>query len=372
MKKLQGKTRNITNTVIGIITHNKRRFLQPISDVVLVSDNFGVEGYAAIITGSKQFDTKSKSKFVHSVDFLENLFDGDIVSIDPDGKINVLYEINSIHNVLFITERCNANCIMCPQPPNNFVGDNLEQVWKVISLMDKGSRQIGITGGEPTLVGDDLFKIIESIKKRFKKSSVTLLTNAIKLSDFEYTKKFALINHPDLQIDVPLYSDTDTEHNKIIRAKGFYKTIKGLYNLATINQKVGIRVVVHKMNYKRLPQIAEFIYRNFPFVVNIAFMQMELMGNANENINELWIDPYDYNPELEQAVDFLSNTDLNVSIYNSQLCILPEKLKKHAKQSISTWKNIFLPECQNCASKFTCPGLFSANEMLHSKHIKSL
>lgn len=269
MKQLQGRIKNITNTVIGKITHNERRFLQPRDNFVLVSENTEVEGYAAIITSSQQFDNESKSKFVHSVGFIENLYDGDIVSIEPDGKINVLYEINSMHNVLFITERCNANCIMCPQPPNNSVGDNLEQVWKVISLMDKGTRQIGITGGEPTLVGDDLFKIIDSIKKRFKKSSVTLLTNAIKLSDFEYTKKFAVINHPDLQIDVPLYSDTDTEHNKIIRAKGFYKTIKGLYNLATINQKVGIRVVVHKMNYKRLPQIAEFIYRNFPFVINM-------------------------------------------------------------------------------------------------------
>lgn len=261
---------------------------------------------------------------------------------------------------------------MCPQPPNNQASDNLEQVLQIIPLMDKGTKHISITGGEPTLLGDKLFQIIETIKKRFPISSVTLLTNAIKLTDYEYTKHFAMINHPDLQIDVPLYSDTDTEHNKIIRANGFYKTIQGIYNLAKLNQKVGIRIVVHKLNYKRLPQIAEYIYRNFPFVVHIAFMQMEQTGYAKDNINQLWIDPFEYNTELEKAIDLLTNCDMNVSIYNSQLCILPHQLRKFARKSISTWKTIFLPECNNCESKCECPGLFYSTEKNHSKHIKPL
>ncbi|MDR3338607.1 MAG: hypothetical protein LBT25_00680 [Candidatus Symbiothrix sp.] len=175
--------------------------------------------------------------------------------------------------------------------------------------------------------------------------------------------------HHDLQIDVPIFSDIDTEHNRIVGAKTFYKTIEGLYNLAKFRQKIGLRIVVHKQTYKRLPQLAEFIYRNFPFVSHVAFMQMETVGLAQNNIDELWIDPYDYNTELEEAVLNLARRNMNVSIYNSQLCILPESIRNYAKQSISDWKNIYLPECDGCELIKECAGFFASAENKHSEHI---
>lgn len=369
MKQLLGISSNINDVIIGKITHNTVGIFQTKSDYVIVSEN-NHTGYSAVLSNKSQIETTNS--IVHSISELSSLKNGDIVEIDPDGKINVVYEIDSFHNSLFLTERCNANCIMCPQPPNNKTNDNFEQVMRIISLMDKGTKHIGITGGEPTLLNDKLFKIINTLKNKFPKASLTLLTNAIKLSNFEYAKSFAIINHPDLLIDVPLYSDTDTEHNKIIRAKGFNKTIKGIYNLAKLKQKVGIRIVVHKMNYKRLPQIAEFIYRNFPFVVHVVFMQMEPVGYAKDNIETVWIDPFDYNTELEKAINIFCNRDLDVSIYNSQLCILPENLRDFARQSISTWKNIYLPLCENCTLQSQCPGFFKSSLNLHSEHLKQL
>jgi hypothetical protein len=126
------------------------------------------------------------------------------------------------------------------------------------------------------------------------------------------------------------------------------------------------------MNYKRLPQISEFIYRNFPFVVQVAFMQMEPVGYAKDNIDLLWIDPHEYNTELENAVGFLTNFDLNVLIFNSQLCILPKNLRKFACKSISTWKNIYINECTDCDLKQSCPGFFASSLDIHSKYIKPI
>ena len=40
-------------------------------------------------------------------------------------------------------------------------------------------------------------------------------------------------------------------------------------------------IVVHKQTYQRLPQLADFIYHNFPFVSQVAFLQMETIGNAS-------------------------------------------------------------------------------------------
>ena len=110
--------------------------------------------------------------------------------------------------------------------------------------------------------------------------------------------KLAKCRHQDLQIDIPLFSDIADEHNRIVGAKTFYKTVQGLYNLALFRQHIGLRIVVHKQTYKRLPQFADFIYHNFLFVAHVVFMQMETTGLAKENFDDLWIDPYDYNDEL--------------------------------------------------------------------------
>jgi His-Xaa-Ser system radical SAM maturase HxsC len=272
---------------------------------------------------------------VLSVQNISELNEGDVVLINPDGTISVLYEIRSTHNAIMATERCNHRCIMCPQPPILHETDKTDFNLKLLSLFDRSTKDIGITGGEPTLIGDNLFVLIEYIKKHLPNSSISLLSNGVKFADYEYARKLALTFHPDLQIDVPIFSDIDSKHNRIVGAKTFYKTIQGLYNLAKFRQKIGLRMVVHKQTYKRLPQLAEFIYRNFPFVSHVAFMQMETVGLASQNIDELWIVPYDYRFELEEAVLNLARRSMRVSVYNSQLCILPESIRDYAKQSIS-------------------------------------
>jgi len=303
---------------------------------------------------------------------LDELNDNDIVTIDGDGIINVIHEANSKHNAIFITGRCNSNCIMCPQPPVKEEADRHELNLKHISLLPKDTISIGITGGEPTLIGNKLFEIINQIKKILPKSYINILSNGIKFENLEYARNYAQNINQNTVVDIPLYSDVDTIHNDIVGSKTFHRTIKGIYNLAKFNVKIGIRIVVHKMNYKRLPQLAEYIYFNFPFVYQIAFMQMEPIGNALDNIEKLWIDPIDYNLELEEAINILYFRDLHVSIYNSQLCILSEKMRKFAVKSISEWKNIYVEECEECLLKPDCPGFFASSKDYHSRGIKSI
>jgi len=157
----------------------------------------------------------SKNDYVSVSEFpeLAELNEGDVVLITPDGNINVLYEIKSMHNAIMATERCNHRCIMCPQPPILQETDKTNFNIKLLSLFDKNTHDIGITGGEPTLIGDNLFVLIEYIKKHLPKSSISLLSNGVKFSEKEYAEKLALTNHHDLQIDIPLFSDIDTEHN---------------------------------------------------------------------------------------------------------------------------------------------------------------
>ena len=100
-------------------------------------------------------------------------------------------------------------------------------------------------------------------------------------------------------------------------------------------------------------------------------MGLEITGYTKANLNELWIDPYDYMKELEESVLFLSNRNINVSIYNTPLCLLPFSLWPYNRKSISDWKNIYLDECGKCAIINECGGLFESSSKKHSNHIKA-
>ena len=370
MKQLNGIAQNIDQLLIGKITF-KNGLLTNKKDLIFVSENSSIpSGYICVISSSA--NTSVDKALVSNVSNISELHENDIVTIEPDGQINVIFDSNSNHNAIFITERCNSNCIMCPQPPVKEEEDKFELNLKYISLLPKETETIGITGGEPTLIGSKLFDILAAINNRVPKASINLLSNGIKFADYEYTKQFAASIKQNIVIDIPLYSDIDSIHNSIVRTNSFYKTIQGIYNLAKFNIKIGIRVVIHKLNYNRLSELSEFIYSNFPFVYQIAFMQMEPIGYAKDNLSNLWIDPVDYNHELERAMSNLYFRDLHVSIYNTQLCLLPVKLRRFAVQSISDWKNIYIEECKDCSLKENCPGFFESAKEIHSRGIMAI
>lgn len=370
MKHIQGRANNISEEILGVITFGKNIFGR--SNCILVEANATKPsiGYLATITEQENFNGGGKPYNI--VSDISTFKEGDVVVMNSSGEIVFVYEKESRHNVLMATERCNHRCIMCPQPPILQEQDRTPFNLKLISLLDKDTQEVGITGGEPTMIGDNLFVLITHIKKDLPQSSISLLSNGVKFADKEYAMKLAMCRHHDLQIDIPLFSDIAAEHNRIVGAKTFYKTVQGLYNLALFHQRIGLRIVVHKQTYKRLPQFADFVYHNFPFVSQVAFMQMETMGLAKENLDQLWIDPYDYNKELREAVLLLKDRGMKPYIYNSQLCILPEEIRCYAMQSISDWKDIYLPECEGCVLRGQCAGFFESNRQAHSAHIHKI
>ena len=50
---------------------------------------------------------------------LNDLKNDDIAVLNPNGNIRTLFQAESLHNSLFVTDRCNSNCLMCSQPPKN-------------------------------------------------------------------------------------------------------------------------------------------------------------------------------------------------------------------------------------------------------------
>lgn len=370
MKQIQCKSFSIEEDVVGRITFRKKIFNRSKEIWVSKDASSPIFGYAATITTNENIVSNGKPYCV--VNSIEGFNEGDAVVINKRGEIVFVYEIKSNHNAIMATERCNHRCIMCPQPPILQEKDKTPFNLKLISLFDKSTQEIGITGGEPTLIGDNLFVLINHIKKELPKTAISILSNGVKFADKEYAMKLAKCKHHDLQIDIPLFSDIAEEHNRIVGAKTFYKTVQGLYNLALFHQRIGLRIVIHKQTYRRLPQLADYIYHNFPFVAQVAFMQMETTGLAKENLDKLWIDPYDYNMELREAVLLLADRGIKPYIYNAQLCVLPDDIKYYAQQSISDWKDIYISECDGCMLRGQCAGFFESNRNIHSAHIKKV
>lgn len=300
------------------------------------------------------------------------LASGDIIKFYPQsGKISVLYRKSSNYNVIFLTERCNSNCLMCSQPPRNVDDSYLAKDYlTAIPLMSPETVELGITGGEPTLLKNDFLNLIKVCRDYLPKTSLHTLSNGRLFSYLQYAKALAEIKHPDLMIGIPLYSDIASIHDYVVQAKGaFDQTIRGILNLARTNIRVEIRVVVHQQTYQRLLQIAYFIARNLPFASHITFMGLEIIGHTRANLDNLWIDPVDYQNELQEAIYYLHKQRMNVSIYNHQLCVLNNTLWPFAKKSISDWKNEYFPQCESCVIKNKCGGFFSSASLRFSNHI---
>lgn len=293
---------------------------------------------------------------------LSYLDDGDVIRIADSGAINVIYRRHANTNSLLVTERCNSFCVMCSQPPRAINDDYLiDEYLLALPLIDRSTPEIGITGGEPTLLGDRFLKLVRAIKSNLPDTALHILTNGRNFSDPGLAAKIAAINHSDLMLGIPLYSDVAAIHDFVVQADGaFDETIEGILNLKQRRVRVELRVVIHRYTVERLPKLAYFIARNLQFVDHVALMGLEAMGFGRTNYKTLFVDPIDYQRELLEATLILDQAAIRTSIYNHQLCVVPQAIRRFAVQSISDWKRDYVEACETCVVRSQCGGFFSS------------
>lgn len=301
---------------------------------------------------------------------------GDVVAVRArTHSLRVLYRRGAAGNVLFTTDRCNSACLMCSQPPRpEHDGWRVQEILDTIHLIDTEERALGITGGEPTLLGAALADIVTACKEALPFTALHILSNGRLLGQVDLAQRIAAVAHPDLVWGIPLYADTARRHDHVVQAPGaFAETLAGLYRLAEHNARIEIRVVLQRQTLPRLAELARFIFRNLPFACQVALMGLEPMGYARNNREALWIDPLDYSELLSAAAWFLANRGIPVSIYNVPLCLLPADLHCFARRSISDWKQRYGSVCEGCAVQTRCCGFFaSAGDAWISRGVRPL
>lgn len=373
---------NFTSTDVDIfrVSTNKKRPTPLRNKELYVSHNGETpEGFMGYVRFSQHHKMSGQRTSNHREIFLPTEFDylddGDIIRVDPlRGSARVLYRKNSQHNSFLLTERCNHYCLMCSQPPKN-VDDSwiVDEIKTLIPLISPETREIGLTGGEPTLLGNDFLQILKLMQAYLPRTGVHVLTNGRKFSETKFCEKIGEVGHQGLMFGIPLYADVSTLHNYIVQAEGaFDETVRGILNLHKYKQKIEIRIVLHKQTIPRLRSLVEYICRNLVFVDHVALMGLEVTGFTKANLPQLWIDPHDYNRELKEAALFLESAGINTSIYNLQHCIIDKNIWHLARASISDWKTGYLDECKHCSRLHQCGGLFETGMSKISEHIKPI
>lgn len=278
-------------------------------------------------------------------------------------------DISSNDNALFLTGQCTNRCLMCCQPP--VAEPDIDIFWeKNIRLINSAPKElpsIGLTGGEPTLLGDRLIELIRYIRSTLPATRIHILTNGRRFADADFAGRVVDAGEGMLTFGIPLHSDSPVLHDRIAGARNAYsQTLLGLYNLAACDAVIELRVVINKINFPRLSQLAVFVSRNLTFIQSVSLMAMEGVGFASDNRQIIWAEPLDYLPELAQATHYLADLGFLVNIFNVPLCLLSADLQPFACKSISDWKNAFLPECKLCNLRGECCGFFSTSEIIYN------
>jgi His-Xaa-Ser system radical SAM maturase HxsC len=338
------------------------RYLVTVSSVVERTQfsrllNAGVNNLAMLITQSQLL--LEGSPYVVAPE--DAIIEGDVVaSVSQRKRIQVLDRPSDEHHTVFLTNRCNSNCLMCSQPPTRQNDDWLIDEAKMIAAhMSVSPEIIGFTGGEPLLLGTRLVEVLHHFHQFHPKSHFEVLTNGRLLGNDGQAR--ALLEGLTHQVTwmVPLYGHADFLHDFVVQANGaFEETLNGLLNLQAYGQSIQLRIVLIRPVLNVLPALCDFIGNNLPFVTEVALMGCEPTGFALANTELCQVNIFDWWDQLQEGVDCLHRQDVPLILMNLPYCALPRRLWPLAAQSISDWKLSYVAECEGCECRDRCSGLF--------------
>lgn len=266
--------------------------------------------------------------------------------------------------LVYVTNQCNSNCIMCPDSvklrtrPNEVTREKLlEQIGEI----NPEAEHVDITGGEPTLLKEQLPELIEAVFRQAPDAEVLMLSNGRSFAAGGYTERFSAFAHRRLKIEIPIHGDCAELHDRIAGCpESFVQTRAGIHHLLEAGVEVGIRIVVSRLNYSRLNELIRFISREFPEIKYVNLMGMEVLGNAWKNREQVWIEFDEVKDSLQQAVEQCFACGIIPSLYNYPLCLFDRKYWYCYRNSISDYKIRYFEECEKCTEKSRCGGFFAS------------
>lgn len=335
-------------------------------NVLLLKDT-----HALLLPESNSFElTEDESAY------LKKLGNDACMEINDNGRIASVFG-KQYDNTLYITDKCNSNCVMCPMAePVRRDGHTVpyEILKELVRYMPSDMEHLTITGGEPFYIKEKIFDILQDLKECNKVWGYLLLSNGRIFANKDYSLRFASVVPEDFLVGIPLHGPNAEIHDAISQSPGSFKqTTTGIHNLlATHKMSVEIRIVVNNINASHLSDIALFIANNYPGIDSVKIMGMEMLGNAIVNSEKVWI-PYEeaFN-YMKPAIDFLVERAIDVAIYNFPLCFIDKAYWNLCANSITDYKIKYLDECARCREKTACGGIFTGTDKYLKGKVKPI
>lgn len=291
--------------------------------------------------------------------------EGDVVEINERGILYRWYSVVEGDAGIATTSHCNSNCIMCPASEserrlaNNI---SLPQLDTVLKHMPKDLWYFTVTGGEPTLIGEDKFlHVMRSVKRELPHTRILLLTNGRTLGDRDFFARFAQTRPNHLRIAIPIHGSTAQKHDYITQSPGgFRQTMRGISNILHAHIELELRIVVSKLNCDDVTNIAKLIIRYFPTTTVVNFVGLEMRGNCVANADQVRISYQDAFQKSKEAIRLLIHHGIDVGLYNFPYCMIDEEYWPIAQKSISAYKSMFYDACEQCRLRHECCGIFLA------------
>lgn len=312
-----------------------------------------------LLTGHEEFLSSFKGPSILCDSGL--LKDDDVITVlTAQDRVQVNFRKTDQHHTVFLTNRCNSNCLMCSQPPTR-QNDSwlIEEAKAIAKHLSFTPDVIGFTGGEPLLLGRELRKVLDHFIAYHSSSHFEILTNGQLLSDRSLCSILLTGIESKVTWMIPLYGHADFIHDFIVQSPGaFDHVIDGLLNLQTYGQPIQLRIVLITPVLEILPDLCDFIARNLPFVQEVALMGCEPIGFALANAEICKVDISEWSDVLIEGVTRLHRQRIPVVLMNLPHCVIPSNLWPIAHQSISDWKQYYADECEGCDCREQCSGLF--------------
>jgi len=293
----------------------------------------------------------------------------DVVEITESGTMRRLYGRDSNSNCIVVTSMCNSNCIMCPSPVQSRQRreiSSIEDLCHFIDYIPKSAVHIAVTGGEPTLLKHDFFKLMSKLNEALPNTVVQYLSNARAFSDARFAQEFCDRATKLTRIAVPIHGSTAMLHDSITQTPGsFEQTVTAIQNLAHSIAEIELRVVVSRLNVEDLSMLAKFVVHTFPRVTCVNFIALEMSGSAAVNRDALWVDYAVACEKTALPCKILMAGEIDVNLYNFPLCSVNPDYWGIARQSISDYKTYYSDGCAVCSVKGICGGQFAATAALH-------
>ena len=235
--------------------------------------------------------------------------------------------------VIWLGQTCNLRCYFCyfadrikakNHPEHPFF--SIEKAKEICKIQREvfNLNSIDIQGGEPTIY-PYIFELLEYCNQI--KLKPTLITNALKLSDYSFVEKLKNCVY-DLLISIQGIED---QYDKVVQVKGAFKRhVAGIENAAAAGISLRANLVLTLEILEKLEEIVNKLLLPFNFSI-INFLGYNDWGDQDKKGFQKSYDLIIHC--LLPIIDELENKGKEVNIRFLPFCLFPEKYRKNIQNS---------------------------------------